>query len=374
MSSNPYQTLEEANSGSIEYPFEGFVTEKELRKSLGTVGAVTFFGIGTVALGFVLLDELRQSFRSAGSLAAFFANAGSHLGLLLAVLCVGWLTWIQWTAPRRYARSNPLGMGYLKGTLTTRHLSVQTEHSTGRTCTEALNINQVTTNHLDLVLGVRWILPSSLFDDFDGAKQLATEIKSSAKPLLAGDERMTQPLPDSQREPAPPGAVLFEGPIMASDLGQTSFAEEMSRVRKGIVTLVTMIAVGSIFVSMIFGSWVPGVLLSGILLPLCYFRIIRPARKALRAYTDDDSDKVAHYVTGWITESGLTGLSCVGRGVYKWTAFESWALNAEETLTLKMPGRPAQHILLNRRQFGSEADWGEMQDLVRQHVQVAAEA
>lgn len=370
MSANPYETLDEAPSGSVEFTFDGTVTDNDIVRATRWNAVVFVF----LLLILISLFGLASSIR----IALDFTSIGPPVALSFIVELIGvpavlfvsavWLFYFFWTRPKRFVRNTPTSMGRITGRLTSDVFEFETEHLKTQTSTRYLMIRFISETHLTFFINTTRLVPARLFDDFAGAKQLAHEIARIAKPLQPGDPRLTEPLPDELRVPAPSGSIPFEGPILASDVKATSFEHQIARARRQMLVLIAIIAAGSLLTGYVI-SPIAGATIGIVLLLFFYAKGIRPTLRAIRNFTEatDGTEKVSFYCTGWVDSSGVTGMTISGTGTYRWSVFET-AEQRNGTLILRMPGIPSLHVFLNRRQFGSDEHFDDVLRLAESQV------
>lgn len=388
-SGNPYEILPE--DGSIPasddgYTFDGTVTLRDLR-AVAPRGPIL---IATTILGLLWIQQcvsayshwswLREqssAIREAFTFTEFVEFLWHEIGLfgVLTLGCV-FFAWRNWKWPGRMVRAVPTTLGPIRGRLTPDYLEFQTSVARVRTSAEFLMVTQIKRTHLLFSVGQSRLVPLRLFDNPRPASRLAAQIRKSATPIHDGDDRLTSPLPTEKREPVPPDAIPFDGPIYASDVTGTEFQEKLLNSRRYmfLAPAVIVLALGLVCYTLPATRIVTIPVI--VLFLLMYYRNIRQSRAIIRTFTEQAGTeaKPSFYPCGWVSESHIVSATVVGLGEYHWAAF-SGATHREnsQTILLTIAGEPTMYILLNRRQFRTEDDWNRTQHLIAANVQTTGD-
>lgn len=358
MTENPYETLEAAAAGSVEYPFKGVVGMSDVRRVCrSTRFSGVFLGLFGGFLLIVGMDSLRfGSPRSAGIL----------LLAATALLILGIRFW-RW--PKQMLKSNRFLLGPVRGVLRTGALEIESHHIKMTLAKESYRVERIVPHAIGLVVNVYRLLPGHLFDDFANACELATEVRRTSVPAPPGDERYKELVPDAPENVGPEGSIRIAGAILNRDLATPQLNKALRKIWLAIVAWSVFGALGVWFIWALTDQPILTVGVGTIVL-LWLSRKLAPLWQTVKTYRgiNPTDDRVLFSVRGWMNDTTLAVWNRLSVAHYEWAAFESYQLRDTETLVLHLQ-KNVMHVCVHRRLFASDDEWARAREIVEKHVQ-----
>jgi hypothetical protein len=198
------------------------------------------------------------------------------------------------------------------------------------------------------------VIPLHAFTDPVAVVEIAQSFRGKLKPVPSRvmDDRLTEEVALSTEEVIPSDAICFRGPILASDLFNTTYP---TLIRNACLVAVAFTLV---LLGMSVAIWMSETLRSIRFLILfltmpalfLWFRTLKFIKPLF------SGDKIMITNNGYLSESGLRIVNALHNVVCSWSAFQSYR-ETNGTVMLPLLENPKNFHLLNRRQFQSDEDW-----------------
>ncbi|MFK7820091.1 MAG: hypothetical protein AB8G99_15325, partial [Planctomycetaceae bacterium] len=156
---NPYQPIEEPESGSVQYHFDGRVSMRDLGRMHRWARISTLVVMLPASL--FMLQLAYDSFR-------FGTNVGGVTCLILAV--VFWLTiYHAWRGPHRFVKAYPHIYEPVRGSLGSDFVQIESSAVGHRILSETVVVHAANKNFISLRCDLDRLLIPSMFEDYDSA-------------------------------------------------------------------------------------------------------------------------------------------------------------------------------------------------------------
>ena len=357
MSSNPYETIPDAELGSVEYSFEGVVGERDVARVCSETwwkGILIMLPAGALLLGRVFFSA-----RPVGGWSS--ALIWTVFGVWFLFRAYRYLTWTG-----MLIRRSPRLLGHVRGRVNSDFLELESHGIKDRIPAEVVRFDHSRKRHIGIILETYRLLPAELFDDFQGALNVVAEIRERSRPAVLFDSRVTQPAAESPRA-VPTGAISVAGTILSRDVLPEAWAIVKRGHWRDILINLTWL---TLVVAWVYdGSGIGLAAIVGALLIVlvhgkdCWGHLvgIRNVRRFARS-----PDAPVAVLEGWLSSDGVDLQSAAGHSVYEWFAFVGHAID-EDRLRLKLPGE-FNYLTLSKRLFASELEWNAAGGLVAQKL------
>lgn len=354
---NPYQPLSESQSGVAEYPFEGTIDKRDIKRLCRST-RFTGVGVGLFGAFFVNagIDALRFNSLSDGGVLI-------TLGMILVLLGI-----YLWRWPARLIKANRFLIGPVRGVLKSNELCIESHGSISRVDADCIQIERATSYGLGLIITQYRYLPARLFEDFEGAQALAKDLSTTSRRVSAGDERIKVLIPEDSTNRGPEDAVRFAGPILGGDLLTRQIKRRLWSIRFVVALWVAFIGIAGYLAWTITDS-IPitgGVTFVAVV--AIYKRKLRWLIHALRSFREVPEQNSAPLMSirGWMDAGGVSSWNAISDSRSEWSSFESYSVKDQDTIVLQRA--PGMFVALNRRLFASDEDWNTALSYVAQHV------
>ena len=354
---NPYQPLSESQPGVAEYPFEGTIDKRDIKR---LCRPTRFVGIGVGLFGALFvwggIDTLRFDSASAGGIFITFGMIVVLLGILL------------WLWPTRLIKANRLLIGPVRGILKSNELRIESHGSISRIDADCIHIERAASHGLGLIVTQYRYLPARLFEDFEGARALARDLSTTSRRVLPGDDRIKVLVPEDSINCGPAGAVRFAGPILGRDFLTDQVKRRLWAVWFTVIFWIAFICIMGFSVWQITDSTSITAGVTFVVAVVVYKRRLQQLVHSLRSFraTPDEKDNVVTSSRGWMDAEGVAAWNAVSDSRSEWSSFESYSVKDQDTIVLQRA--PGMFVALNRRLFASDEDWNTALSYVAQHV------
>jgi hypothetical protein len=357
MSSNPYETIPDAESGSVEYWFEGVVGERDVAR----VCSETWWKGLLIMLpaGAWLLWRVFFSARPVGGW--FSVTIWTVFGVWFLFRAYRYLTWTG-----MLIRMSPRLLGHVRGRVNSDFLELESHGIKDLVPVEIVRWDHSRKRHIGIILETYRLLPAELFNDFQGALNVVAEARARSRPVVLFDFRATQPAAEPPRD-VPAGAIGVAGTVVSRDMLPETWAIAIRGHVREILINLTWLTLVVAWVYDLFGIGLAAIV-GALLIVLVYGKYlwahlvgIRTVRRFARS-----PDEPVAVLDGWLSNDGVDLQSGLGHRFYEWFAFVGYAID-EDRMRLKLPGE-FNYLTLSKRLFASEVEWNAAGGLVAQKL------
>jgi hypothetical protein len=354
---NPYKPLSDSQSGVVEYPFEGTIDKRDIKR---LCRSTRFTGVGVGLFGAFLVnagfDALRFSSPSAGGILITLGMTFVLLGIFL------------WWWPARLLKANRFLIGPVRGVLKTNELCIESHGSNSRVDADCIQIERVAPYGLGLIITQYRYLPARLFEDFEGAQALAKDLSTTSRRVLPGDDRIKVLVPENLVNCGPAGVVRFAGPILGRDFLTNQVKRRLWTVWFTVIFWIAFICIVGSCAWKITDSKPITAGITFVAAVTVYKRRLQQLVHALRSFrtTSDEKDNVLMSLRGWLDAEGMAAWNALSDTRSMWSSFESYSVKDQDTIVLQRG--PGMFVALNRRLFASDEDWNTALSYVAKHV------
>jgi hypothetical protein len=191
---------------------------------------------------------------------------------------------------------------------------------------------------------------------------------SQATPATGMIDPRNLALPERPHIGLPEDGVKFAGPLLSQDAISTSFRDQVKRFKRAVLIVIGSINIVFVLVA-IFAYRFSAIVVAACCVIALLF-INRWAWKMVRSNLGWTAtpDQVLMVSEGSISRNAIHSNSGTGGTIYDWSAFVSADIH-ETAISLVLPGKLGNQLILARRQFASDADWAQAIAIVREQSQ-----